>query len=109
MLEISTLKQTVKKEKFSLKITQLHNYSPSTGRDWVMGRREQSRSQGERRRKGRGRMWRGGRGRCRIVTSGCLRGWESIKGVRGRTGADALALNPGLPLLGFLRMGGINS
>lgn len=47
--------------------------------------------------------------RCRVVTSGCLRGWESNKGVRGRTGADALALNPGLPLLGFVFMGGINS
>lgn len=44
-----------------------------------------------------------------MVTSGCLRGWESNKGVRGRTGADALALNPGLPLLDFVLMGGINS
>lgn len=56
-------------------------------------------------RKGRGRMW----GEEGGLTSGCLRDWESNKGVKGRTGADALALNPGLPLLGFVLMGGINS
>ena len=53
-------KKTVKKEQSSLDSSQLHNCSPSTGRDWEMGRRAQAGSYGEMeegKRKDVGRRW----------------------------------------------------